>query len=318
LGDGAERFLPVEHMDPRTEATTQAIRERVGQASVKGRLRVRDLGGGSVSMLSSTAAASRAQEIRARRVRMDEGIAVLRDNYNSKKWLSGRISAIQSNGVYVGVVEGQDALIPVAEIPDSLKLRGEDGDDGGDKEGFRTSLRAGQQVEFRIVRYSWQSDSFAASMLSYEESVARNRAMRGGDGPMSAPAAAEPLAAPAFSTGRLEGSSKRWADMGFSVVDGDIAKELNEWLRGSNAEEDKKTKGKKPVAKAAESERKFIVNFARGMNPKPVGQISVGMKATDKEIKDAAVALVTAEGELKAGQSHKGVIIAKNIITVKA
>jgi len=54
------------------------------------------------------------------------------------------------------------------------------------------------------------------------------------------------------------------------------------------------------------------------MNSKVIGQITVTSKETEKEIKDAALELVRKEGELKAGQDHKGILISKNIINVKA
>jgi len=115
--------------------------------------------------------------------------------------------------------------------------------------------------------------------------------------------------------------SKRLAQRGFAFVPNSAADELNAWLRKSI--EDKQGKGKKkgvPEAAAGgpvASDKKYIVNAVRGMNSKVVGQVTLPAKATDKEIKDAAVALIIKEGELKAGQDHKGVTFMKNIINVK-
>jgi len=36
----------------------------------------------------------------------------------------------------------------------------------------------GQPADFRVIRYAWESDSFTASFLTYEESVAKRRVAR--------------------------------------------------------------------------------------------------------------------------------------------
>lgn len=336
-GTGAEAWLPVEHMEPRTEAATAAIRELM-RGLPGGRLRVRETGEGEVSMLSERAAKAKAAEIDARRRMIEEGIALLRESYDSRKWLSGRVSAVQPTGAYVSVVEGKDALVPLAEMPEKFLTGagegkgGEPGAEGARREDSKVNLQVGQSVQFRVVRYAWQSDAFYASMLSYEESVARRNAARGmppGPGPRSTPAAVRAssidpsvLRDPAASSSRDRArsidapkDSQRWANKGFSIVNSSAADELNAWLRQST--EDKKLTGKAGKAGVKSSDRKFIVNVVRGMNSKVVGQITLPMKASDKEVKDAALSLVTKEGELKAGQDHKGVAIAKNIINVK-
>merc|ERR1719253_1026090 len=100
---------------------------------------------------------------------MNEGIAVLRESFDPKKWRKGSVSAVQANGLHVSVIPGKDAFIPVSEMPTKFTDANEDG------EGKRKpSLEVGRTVDFRVIRHSWQTDSFVASMLSHEESVARN------------------------------------------------------------------------------------------------------------------------------------------------
>ena len=60
VSGGQEAFLPVEHMLPRTEANTNAV--RAAAAAAKGGLRVREIGGGRVSMLSPNEEAMRGKE----------------------------------------------------------------------------------------------------------------------------------------------------------------------------------------------------------------------------------------------------------------
>ena len=62
LSGGREAFLPVEHMLPRTEANTNAVRAAAEKAATKGGLRVREIGGGRVSMLSPNEEAMRGKE----------------------------------------------------------------------------------------------------------------------------------------------------------------------------------------------------------------------------------------------------------------
>lgn len=332
LDSGSEAWLPVEYMEPRTEAATAAIRERV-RALPGGRVRVREISEGEVSMLTAEASVARATEIDVRRRMMEEGIAVLRESYDPKKWVSGPISAVQATGAYVSVVEGKDAFIPIAEIPEDRVMSGGGSKDNTINGGTRIDLHVGEVVQFRVVRHSWQTDSFSASMLSYEESVARYRANRGlppANGPRSAPAAARstsigllgargPDAASSHDRSRSQDMTKhteRWAHKGFSVVESSTADELNAWLRTNTEERKAKSSGGKAGPKV--SEKKYIVSVVRGMTSKVLGQITMPTRASEKEVKDAAVQLVSKSGELKAGQEHKGVTIAKNIITVKA
>jgi len=325
MGGNVETWLPVEHMVPHTEASTAAIRERVNGT----KLRVRMLDTDNATMLSSTQAVEQQNALEARRRCIEDGIAALRDNYNARKWLSGKISAVQSAGAYVSVVEGKDAFMPISELPEKYTSA----KDTGDREGASGkssgvivgNLQVGQKVDFRVIRYNWQRDSFVASMLSYEESVAKRL---GGGGPMTAPAAV-----PASS--RLQVSEKdvawsperphanqstvplkRLADKGFSIVTDSAATEVNAWLKQNTLE--------KMVAAAEGSkagpkmtEKKFIINVVRGMNVKTLGQVTLPTKSSDQEIKSAAMEMVFKECELKPGQDHKGITIAKNIVHVK-
>jgi len=322
LRGGHESFLPVEHIEPRTAATTSAIRERMRSIE---QLMVREVDEETVSMLSEADAKKRAGELQARHSLMEEGIAVLRGNYDPRKWMSGSISAVQGNGVYVSVVEGKDAFVPVAEMPESAISASTSADDDRPK----PNVQPGQAVQFRVIRHSWQTDSFVASMLSYEESVAKRR---GGtlDGPRSAPSAAASLrtgpAEPEQSATRsserqaaspeLSKTAKRFADKGFTVLDTSTASELNTWLQQSLLES-KAAKTKLKMAAGAKTEKTYIVNIVRGMNGKVIGQLDMPTRASEQEVKNAAVEMVLKAGELKAGQDHKGVLIAKNIITVK-
>lgn len=167
LRGGDEAFLGVEHMDPFTEASTVAIKERFPQP---GRVFVRDLGDGTVTMLSKSDAEARAGEMEARRCQIEAEIAFLRDTYDPRQWLSGQVSAVQPHGILVSVVEGKDAFVALREMPDSVLLAGSDSP---------TTLRVGDKADFRVVRYRSDTDSFLASMLSFEDSVAKSRAARG-------------------------------------------------------------------------------------------------------------------------------------------
>merc|ERR1712187_168928 len=97
---------------------------------------------------------------------------------NSKNWISGKVSAVQNTGAYVGIVEGKDAFVPLGEMPKSCVTQEDVAADEAGGKG-RPGLTVAQKVEVRIVRYNWQTDSFLASMLPYEESVARRRVARG-------------------------------------------------------------------------------------------------------------------------------------------
>jgi len=91
---------------------------------------------------------------------------------------------------------------------------------------------------------------------------------------------------------------------------------LNTWLQQSLLES-KAAKTKLKMAAGAKTEKTYIVNIVRGMNGKVIGQLDMPTRASEQEVKNAAVEMVLKAGELKAGQDHKGVLIAKNIITVK-
>eukprot|EP00928_Gymnodinium_smaydae_P022749 TRINITY_DN19000_c0_g1_i1.p1 TRINITY_DN19000_c0_g1~~TRINITY_DN19000_c0_g1_i1.p1 ORF type:complete len:1164 (-),score=208.75 TRINITY_DN19000_c0_g1_i1:47-3538(-) len=351
-GTGPEQFLPVEHMDPRTEAQTSAIRDRVG-ASAGRLLSVRHLDEGTVTMLTKREALARKDELDARRTRMEEGVKILRDTYDPKKWLSGRVSTVQGNGVYVGVIEGKDAFLPAFELPEHLQGGGGDVEEGD--EVSRPRLSQGQTVQVRVVSYSWQNDTFLASMLSYEDSVARRRAARGlpDDKPSSAPPAAaarsrderknngsrgspsdtygvddrgsservdnkrqllrEPM--PPVRPKTMSKTLERLAAKGFSVLDEEDAQELNSYLRKGS---DEKKDSKSSKAAPNKTERQYIVNVVRGMSSKVVGYLSFANKCSEKEMKDGAVKMVLDSGEIKAGHDHKGVTITKNQINVKA
>jgi len=229
----------------------------------------------------------------------------------------------------VSVVEGKDAFVPLGEMPEKIVESAA----GEDDLTSRPTLQVGQAVEFRVVRHSWQTDSFLASMLSYEESVARNRAARGqSSGPRSVPPAARH--APVEPSSRLEsaaGSSrerpraaspeisrpppKHLVQKGFSFVNSAAASELNAWLKASTQDSRNRSSSSKAGPKV--NEKKYIINVVRGMNAKVIGQLTFPTRASEKEVKDAAVDLAIQDGQMKAGQDHKGVTIAKNIITVK-
>ncbi|CAL1147653.1 unnamed protein product, partial [Cladocopium goreaui] len=157
LPGGQEAFLPVEHFSPSTEASTNAVRQAVNKLSRDGKLRVRDIGSDRVSMLKAHEEALRGQELDARRRKMEEGIEKLRENYNPNKVMVGFVSSVQKNGIFVSVIDGLDALIPLKELPS--KFLEEDG------EVQKPTLAVGQAVQFRIIRYSWQSDGFVATMM---------------------------------------------------------------------------------------------------------------------------------------------------------
>jgi len=331
LPGGIEAFLPVEHMMPRTEASSTAVRERVQvkKGAGESRLLVRDIGDGFVSMLSANDAAARGQELEARRRKIEDGITYLRDNWDPEKWMTGIVSLIREDGVYVGVVEGKDALIPIKEMPE--QLIGSDTSDIKDgKEAVQKPLlKIGQEIRFRVIRHNLQSDNFTASMLSSEESLGRSRSSRGRPSdsretttrkePRQRRASEEDEIDRAPSPDRSEGS-KVWADKGFSVVNSSAADELNAWLRSKI--EEKKGGGKKSAAPSTAvpvkaSEKTYVVNVSSGMNTKVLGNVMMDAKGTDKELKQLAIDLVTKEGLIKSGQTHKGVTITKNIVTVK-
>merc|ERR1712151_1038084 len=100
---------------------------------------------------------------------------------------------------------------------------------------------------------------------------------------------------------------ERLAAKGYAVLDVAAAQELNDYLKQSAAEKKQKAQQGSNKAAPSKSEKKYIVNFARGMNEKVIGQLTMPNKASEKEIKDAAVAIAFEVGELKAGQQHKGV-----------
>jgi len=341
-GSGPEVWLGVEHMEPRTEANSAALRDFVTAAG--GRLYLREFKEGEVTMLSRKNLEKRSQDLEARRRVIENGIIALRENYDTKKWLSGRVSALQANGVYVGVVEGKDAFCPVAEIPDQFLVQDDARADeaGGEGTSKPPKFLVGQVVEVRVVRHSWQTDSFVASMLSYEESVNRRRVAKG-EKPLP-PAGARsvaPAVAPVVkkSAPKLEMEDapleklkvvpkdlERLAAKGYSVLSDAAARELDDYLKTQNLEKLAKKVGTKgaaaAAAKAAESlknknEIQYIVNFQRGMNPKVIGNITLPTKATEKEVKAAAIELARSEGSLPAGTDHKGVTILKTVVTVK-
>lgn len=296
LPGGQEAFLPVEHFSPSTEASTNAVRQAVNKLSRDGKLRVREIGSDQVSMLKAHEEALRGQELDARRRKMEEGIEKLRENYNPNKVMVGFVSSVQKNGIFVSVIDGLDALIPLKELPS--KFLEEDG------EVQKPTLAVGQAVQFRIIRYSWQSDGFVATMMPAERSRSGAGADRG------RPRQEEEVERPP-SPDRSEGA-KVWASKGYSVVSSEAALELNQWLR-SKMEDKKSKKGSKAVVKSTVT---YLVSIARGMNTKAVGSLDLEKNVSEKEVKQAAVELLQKDGHLKAGEQHKGVTITKNIINV--
>ncbi|CAE7039292.1 FAP100 [Symbiodinium sp. CCMP2592] len=299
LQGGQEAFLPVEHITPHADASTNGVRSIVTQSSKGGRLRVREIGAGRVSMLTPNEEALRCKELEARRRNMEEKIEQLRESYNPAKWIIGFVSAVQPNAVYVSVIDGQDARIPLKDLPEKFLMPAEDG--SGEAKPI---LEIGQAVQFRLVRYSWGSESFAASMLPVAERQQRTRER---DRPTELEAERPP------SPDRSEGA-KAWAAKGYSVVTHEAAVELNGWIR-SSIEEKKSTKGSKALVKT--SNKTYLVSVVRGMNTKAVGSIDVEKNVSDKEVKQAAVDLLFKQSLLKAGEQHKGIVIAKNIISIK-
>ncbi|CAJ1393816.1 unnamed protein product [Effrenium voratum] len=297
LPGSRDAFLPVEHITPWTEASTNAVRKTVTKAAEqnKGRIRVREIGGNNVSMLKPNDEAMRGQELEARRRKLEAGIAKLRDSFNPGKWLVGMVSSVQSNGIFVSVIDGQDALIPTKEIPPKLLQ--------ADEAEKKPALDVGQAVSFRIIRYSWQSDGFTGSMLPLPTRQERPR--QGGF---------EEQEVERPPTPDNSESAKRWAEKGYSVITSEAALELNQWLR-SKMEDKKSKKSSKALVKA--SGLKYLVNVMRGMNTKAVGNVEVEKNVSEKEVKQAAVELLLAEGHLKAGEQHKGITISKNTISVK-
>jgi hypothetical protein len=251
---------------------------------------------------------------------MAERIAVLQQNVDPKKWFSGRVSAVQENGLYVGVIEGKDAFVPSSEMPAFVSVDPEA--ESGQK---HPDFNIGQTVSFRLIRYAWQNDSLIASMLSYDDSLAKRRAARGqvSGGATSAPPAARAVSrqllvesAPPERAQTMSKTLERFAARGFSVLDDAAAKELNDYIKESTR--DKKQKAQTSKAAPSKTEKKYVVNFVRGMNEKVIGQLTMANKCSEKEIKDAALAMAFEQFELKAGQQHKGITITKNIIAIKA
>ncbi|CAE7236996.1 FAP100, partial [Symbiodinium pilosum] len=160
LPGGREGFLPVEHITPRAEASTNGVRSTVTKSSKGGRVRVREIGSGRVSMLTPNEEAMQCKEIEERRRHMEDRIEQLRENYNPAKWLVGFVSAVQPNGVYVSVIDGQDARIPLKEMPEKFlksEPRGNMTEDKGVLSEIKPTVEVGQAIQFRIVRYSWES-----------------------------------------------------------------------------------------------------------------------------------------------------------------
>lgn len=314
MAGGEEAFLPVEHMEPYTEAATNAVRERVKGPTGNNRLQVRHFGEGLVTMLSQGRLREKSQELEARQCLMKEGIAVLRNNFEPRKWRTGRISSVNERGVHVSLCPGKDAYIPASEILEKFwaKQEGDEPEDEGATGGLRLEL--GQTVEFRVTKFSWENDAFTASMLSLEDSQARRRNTRGefgDDGPRSAPAAARTTGA---EEEEVREQHARLSQKGFSIVDSRTADELNSWLKQNTEERKAKESGGK-MAKS--NDQKFMVCAAKGANSKSIGQVSLPKSASEKEVKEAALALAVKSGQLNNPKDHKGVLIQKNVITVK-
>eukprot|EP00930_Biecheleria_cincta_P035027 TRINITY_DN2412_c2_g1_i1.p1 TRINITY_DN2412_c2_g1~~TRINITY_DN2412_c2_g1_i1.p1 ORF type:complete len:1289 (-),score=332.26 TRINITY_DN2412_c2_g1_i1:65-3505(-) len=313
---GSEKFLPVEHIEPLTEAATAAIRDRVGSLTggTVSRLRVRDMGDGLVSMLTANTAAIRCQELEQRRQRMDAAIDHLRENYSPQKWMFGRVSTVRSDGVFVGVIDGLDALLPLKEIPAKHITIDAEGDKEGGEATQRPAFEIGQVLKFRVIRHSLQTDRFSVSMLPYEDSWNRSRSSREGAGQRSGQRDDDEFTR-APSPDRSD-AAKPWASKGFSVVSSEAADELNAWMK-SKMEAKSTKKNSKAAQGAASSERTYVVSVARGMNTKAVGNVTVDKTADEKEIKQAVMDVLYKTGQLKSGENHKGMVILKNVINVK-
>ncbi|CAK9066780.1 unnamed protein product [Durusdinium trenchii] len=301
---GREGFLPVEHMVPRTEANTNAVRKTVTAAmDASGRLAVRELGAERATMLKRREEVLKSEDLDARRRKMEERIDQLKENYSPNKLMVGFVSSVQKNGIFVSVIDGLDALIPIKELPAKFLVPAESPE--ASKGQMKPSLEVGQAVQFRLIRYSYQSDGFTASMLPPENRTrpARQRPTGGFEEELERP--------PSPDNSAL---GKAWAAKGYSAVSTEAAAELNEWLR-SKMEDKKSKKGSKSAVKSTQNT--YLVSILRGMNTKAVGSIDLEKNISEKEIKQAAVDLLQKQGHLKAGEQHKGVTITKNIINVK-
>ncbi|CAK9065713.1 unnamed protein product [Durusdinium trenchii] len=304
LPGGREGFLPVEHMVPRTEANTNAVRKTVTAAmDASGRLAVRELGAERATMLKRREEVLKSEDLDARRRKMEERIDQLKENYSPNKLMVGFVSSVQKNGIFVSVIDGLDALIPIKELPAKFLVPAESPE--ASKGQMKPSLEVGQAVQFRLIRYSYQSDGFTASMLPPENRTrpARQRPTGGFEEELERP--------PSPDNSAL---GKAWAAKGYSAVSTEAAAELNEWLR-SKMEDKKSKKGSKSAVKSTQNT--YLVSILRGMNTKAVGSIDLEKNISEKEIKQAAVDLLQKQGHLKAGEQHKGVTITKNIINVK-
>ncbi|CAK0853764.1 unnamed protein product, partial [Prorocentrum cordatum] len=139
--------------------------------------------------------------------------------------------------------------------------------------------------------------------------------------PASAPAAAVALPCrdpSAASSGdrapraELPKHLRRWADRGFSVVSSADAEQLNAWLR--HGAED----GRGDARGAKGLDKKYIVQVVRDKATKGIGTLSLASSLTERDVKDAAVALAVKEGQLKSREESKGVQIARNVVSVRA
>mmetsp|Transcript_37045 Transcript_37045/g.85535 ORF Transcript_37045/g.85535 Transcript_37045/m.85535 type:complete len:1105 (+) Transcript_37045:43-3357(+) len=323
---GDEVFLPVEHIRPPVEASTSAIRDHL--RSLGTRVAVRPLEVGKISMYSAIEVDCRAQEFEARRRSMEAGIDKLRNGFDVKRWITGRVSTVQANGVYVGIVEGKDAFVPVSEMPTSMtKAMWAD-----DKASLRQpAVSTGASVELRVIRYNWDNDSFVGSMLNFEESMAKRKAKVGtDDGARTSESRSASQQTYSYSQGSAakdtvveklpELSSKtaeRLAAKGFTIVNPSRAAELNAYVKRDLVEKGA-TSGRGGAAKVAKAaDKQYIVNVARGMNTKVIGNVTVAKNVSEKEVKEAALELALKDGHLKAENENKGITISKNIITVK-
>jgi len=333
---GDETFLPVEHMRPHVEASTSAIRERMRALGTRVAVR-RFEEVGCVTMLSKSEVSSRSKELAQRKAAIEAGIDRLRKGYDPKKWMSGRVSTAQANGIYVGVVEGKDAFVPVSEMPDEVTRPMYDNDKGKLR---KPVITAGSAVELRVIRHSWESDSFIGSMLSFEDSVAKRNAKRGpttNKAKVQAQTAAAAAADSPFAgatpkldpIGPAEASeptpalqeldsktAERLAAKGFTIVKPSVAAELNAFVKRDLAEK-RAANGRGGPKMAKSADKQYIVNFTRGMNSKVIGNLTFARNVSDKEVKDGALKLALKDGHLKAETESKGVTISKNIVTVK-
>eukprot|EP00929_Paragymnodinium_shiwhaense_P104654 TRINITY_DN6925_c0_g2_i3.p1 TRINITY_DN6925_c0_g2~~TRINITY_DN6925_c0_g2_i3.p1 ORF type:complete len:1343 (+),score=341.67 TRINITY_DN6925_c0_g2_i3:90-4118(+) len=281
--NGPELFLSFEHIQPKTPAVTAAIKDVV--RGLGGKLAVRELQSGAATMLTRREIDERSGDLENRRQEVEAGIQKLRENVDPRKWLTGRVSTVQSTGIYVGVAEGKDAFIPTSELTPEY---------AGSKDSLRPDLEAGETIDFRVIRHVEQSDIFYGSMLSYEESVARRRAALQAEGFQ-----ATEDAAAAGAHGGSGGASSRQAESRPRSVA-------------------RRSRSTRRVNRGVRSgDRTFVVKIVRDGQELVLGEICVPDSIPDKDLRDEATVLALRAGMMPDNnRGHKGITIGSNIITI--